>query len=404
MALIELGAPDRNVVGVRTWQRSVTLDNANDEISIVIPRGAGHILALALSGVESMLPVVGTAAVPTGVDVLYTETSPATSWRLPGFTRIPARADLGKPSILVVRPDLQGVPTLPATVVVQIETAERGALDDAIADVVANYQPLAANLTALAALVGVADRLAYFTGAGALALATFGAAARAFLASFPTPTFAADVILSASVPPASPTVLSLNTALSYFWRNLGPVTRTYTAFGMGAAPPTRTLPTWGGVTCDYTTGTSTRGAGIFTPVDQTTWGARHRIRSEVVGQLSGQQCGNAGLRVSGGTDVYWWTINGSAETYNRWHEVAGTPTSTGLGATGPVGRWPDFEVFVPARASEATAATVTIKASVDGFTTSYAVDSLSVAPAGTGIGGANVTMLGTITAEAWSAA
>lgn len=45
------------------------------------------------------------------------------------------------------------------------------------------YQPLNTNLTSFAALSGVADRLAYFTGAGALALATLTGFARSLLAA-----------------------------------------------------------------------------------------------------------------------------------------------------------------------------------------------------------------------------
>lgn len=54
-------------------------------------------------------------------------------------------------------------------------------IKDALDWLAANKQNLAANLTALAALSGVADRLAYFTGAGALALATLTSFARTLI-------------------------------------------------------------------------------------------------------------------------------------------------------------------------------------------------------------------------------
>lgn len=48
---------------------------------------------------------------------------------------------------------------------------------------IATRQPLNSNLTAFAGLTGAADRLPYFTGAGALSLATLTASARALLAA-----------------------------------------------------------------------------------------------------------------------------------------------------------------------------------------------------------------------------
>jgi hypothetical protein len=131
VALIELGAPDRNVAGVRTWRRAVTLAAADDEIAVVIPRGSGALIAAAIdAGAETVLPVIGTSESPTGIDLLYTETDPAANWRLATILRIAARTTNGNPSRLVIRPDLQGAPTLPAVVVVELETAERGALED----------------------------------------------------------------------------------------------------------------------------------------------------------------------------------------------------------------------------------------------------------------------------------
>lgn len=369
MALVELGAPDRNVVGVRTWRRSVVLAAADDEISVVIPRGAGHILALALSGVESMLPVVGTAAVPTGVDVLYTETAAATTWRLPEFTRIPARPDLGKPSILVVRPDLQGAPTLPATVIVQIETAERGALDDETAEALVTAAAYT-DATLAAALV------AYLLKAGG----------------------AMTGVLTLS------SGHSANALALAYWRGLVPVTRTYTAFGMGAAAPTVRAPDCGGMTCDYTTATTLRLGGAFTPVDPTAaaFGARHRMRMANSGAISGQNNG-FGVKINGGTDIYAWTM--SAQTWYRGHETAGVPGVVSLGTVAPNGlEQTDVEIFVPTRATVATAVTVTIKGSVDGFKTSFSIDSLSIAPSDTGLAGSNIGGHSYLAAELWSAA
>ena len=54
-------------------------------------------------------------------------------------------------------------------------------IDDDLAALPGSYQPLDATLTAFAALAGVADRLPYFTGADAFALATFTSFARTLL-------------------------------------------------------------------------------------------------------------------------------------------------------------------------------------------------------------------------------
>jgi len=53
----------------------------------------------------------------------------------------------------------------------------------ALVELDAEKQPLAGNLSAFAALTGIADRLAYFNGAGTMALATFTAAGRAVAAA-----------------------------------------------------------------------------------------------------------------------------------------------------------------------------------------------------------------------------
>lgn len=194
---------------------------------------------------------------------------------------------------------------------------------------------------------------------------------------------------------------SLNAALAHFWRGLAPVARAYTAFGLGTVAPTVRTPSWGSMVCDYTTATSTRGGGAFTPVDQTTWGARHRMRFVQTGTQTGQ-IGGVGCKLSGGADIYWWAL--ASFTWYRWHETAGVPGSVSL-ITTPPATPPDYdvEVFVPARATEATAGTCTVKLSGDGFTTSHTVDSLSIAPAATGLAGSNNTTYGTLLAESWSA-
>lgn len=62
-----------------------------------------------------------------------------------------------------------------------VAASEITTIQAALAALPAAYQPLNANLTAFSGLTGASDRLAYFTGAGALALATFTAAGRALV-------------------------------------------------------------------------------------------------------------------------------------------------------------------------------------------------------------------------------
>lgn len=62
---------------------------------------------------------------------------------------------------------------------------------------IAGYASIA-NLTAFVALTGAADKVVAFTGAGAMAVYDFPATARTFLASFPTPAFAAAVSMAAN--------------------------------------------------------------------------------------------------------------------------------------------------------------------------------------------------------------
>lgn len=214
-------------------------------------------------------------------------------------------------------------------------------------------------------------------------------------------TLTGDVTLS--------TAHSLNDLAKYFWRGLGPVTRTYTAFGMGAAACTVQIPTWGGMTCVGTGATANRSTGAFTPVSQTTWAATHVLRYLGCGD-NGASVFGCGLKISGGTDVYGWTA-GSASTnpYIRWHEAATVFTATTLISTAGF-EWNkahDWKIVVPARASEATAGNVVVTHGADGGEYGMAVDTVSLAPAGTGLahggyaaGAINAVI--TLLAEKWS--
>lgn len=204
-------------------------------------------------------------------------------------------------------------------------------------------------------------------------------------------TMAGDIVLS--------TGLSLNTAVAHVYRAMGPVVRTYTAFGMGAAPPAVVLPTWGGVTCNNASATAVRVHGIYTPVDQTNWSARHRMRIAAVGVRTAAIPG-ASLKLTGGTDCYGWGI-GNTNLY-RWKETAGVPAYTVLGAN-YMSDVNEYEILVPVRASEATAGTVVVTASTDGFAVSLPVDSISLAPAGTGVGCTGLSARFGILHELWSA-
>lgn len=234
MAVVTLSAGRLDTAGViatRTWTRvPVVLAAAGDTIRVPVPPGVGRIAFLRIeSPGETIRPVVD------GLQASVASIS--ADWRLATHGQVftpsgpPVRSSdeiIGRSSIDIV-PTLQGVPTLPATVYVSLAIQEGAGsvalgarvptasdvdmlgyaiynletpdgLDSSQAATVGYlsslYQPLAANLTALAALVGAANKIAYFTGAGAMALADFPAAARTFLASFATSiAFAANVAM-----------------------------------------------------------------------------------------------------------------------------------------------------------------------------------------------------------------
>lgn len=214
-------------------------------------------------------------------------------------------------------------------------------------------------------------------------------------------TMTGDIVLS--------TGHSLNDAVKYFWRGLGPVTRTYTSFAMGAVGPTVQTPTWGGKTIVGTGATQNRMSGAFTPVGQTSWSAIHTLRYAGASD-AGSSLFGVGVKISGGTDIYTWCHGSTvANTYIRAHEVAGVFTATVLIATGGF-EWnkaQDWKIVVPTRASEATAGNVAITHSADGGEYGMAVDTVSLAPAGTGIvhsgvAAAAINAVATILAEKWS--
>lgn len=81
-----------------------------------------------------------------------------------------------------------------------------------------NKQPLNANLTAFSGLAGLADRLPYFTGAGALSLATLTAKARLFNARTDTAGMQAELGL---VPVTSSSDITPGRILTPGWMGLG---------------------------------------------------------------------------------------------------------------------------------------------------------------------------------------
>lgn len=76
---------------------------------------------------------------------------------------------------------LKGNGTAVAAAVADTDYATPAGVTSYVAGVVAGYQPLDGELTAIAGLTSAADRLPYFTGSGTASLATFTAAGRALI-------------------------------------------------------------------------------------------------------------------------------------------------------------------------------------------------------------------------------
>ena len=173
-------------------------------------------------------------------------------------------------------------------------------------------QPLNANLTAFSALTGAADRLPYFTGAGALSIAAITAKARALLARTDTAGMQAELAL---VPVASNTDVTAGRLLTPGWRGLGGNTSPdYTGNNFNNAP-VGGFYRWN----DTTTGSPVTGYG-------TTLRSAYEISS-----------GNWTEIVQSMVQPRGWlraSINGSASAFAELHTTFNSQLDPALGTGG----------------------------------------------------------------------